>query len=73
MLFLSEDAELTPLLRIGVGACAGIIAMSSTCPMDIVRGRLTVQTEMSPRQYRGIFHSLSTVFREEGPRALYKH
>ncbi|KAI7987800.1 Mitochondrial adenine nucleotide transporter ADNT1 [Camellia lanceoleosa] len=67
-----EDAELTPLLRLGAGACAGIIAMSATYPMDLVRGRLTVQTEASPRQYRGIFHALSTVFREEGPRALYK-
>lgn len=67
-----EDAELTPILRLGAGACAGIIAMSATYPMDLVRGRLTVQTEASPRQYRGIFHALTTVFREEGPRALYK-
>ncbi|XP_057968876.1 mitochondrial adenine nucleotide transporter ADNT1-like [Malania oleifera] len=68
----NEDAELTPLLRLGAGACAGIIAMSATYPMDMVRGRLTVQTEKSPRQYKGIFHALSTVLREEGPRALYK-
>ncbi|KAM7531383.1 hypothetical protein LguiB_034793 [Lonicera macranthoides] len=40
---LAEDAELTPLLRLGAGACAGIIAMSATYPMDLVRGRLTVQ------------------------------
>lgn len=39
----AEDAELTPLLRLGAGACAGIIAMSATYPMDLVRGRLTVQ------------------------------
>ncbi|XVE64722.1 hypothetical protein DITRI_Ditri07aG0124400 [Diplodiscus trichospermus] len=68
----NEDAQLTPLLRLGAGACAGIIAMSATYPLDMVRGRLTVQTEKSPRQYRGIFHALSTVLREEGPRALYK-
>ncbi|KAJ1386070.1 Mitochondrial carrier protein [Sesbania bispinosa] len=68
----NEEAQLTPLLRLGAGACAGIIAMSATYPMDLVRGRLTVQTEGSPRQYRGMFHALSTVFREEGPRALYK-
>lgn len=41
--FLSEDAELTPVLRLGAGACAGIIAMSATYPMDLVRGRITVQ------------------------------
>ncbi|KAK9094313.1 hypothetical protein Scep_025782 [Stephania cephalantha] len=67
-----EDAQLTPLLRLGAGACAGIIAMSATYPMDMVRGRLTVQTEKSPYQYRGIFHALSTVLREEGARALYR-
>lgn len=33
---------------------------------------MILQTEASPRQYRGIFHALSTVFREEGARALYK-
>lgn len=33
---------------------------------------LSLQTEKSPYQYRGIFHALSTVLREEGPRALYR-
>ncbi|MBA0583207.1 hypothetical protein Gorai_014076 [Gossypium raimondii] len=46
--------------------------MSATYPMDMVRGRLTVQTDSSPFQYRGMFHALSTVLRQEGPRALYK-
>eukprot|EP00249_Psilotum_nudum_P022784 c28643_g1_i2 orf=510-1679(+) len=67
-----EDAELTPLLRLGAGACAGIIAMSATYPLDMVRGRLTVQTEGSSSRYRGMFHAVSTVAKEEGPRALYK-
>ncbi|KAG5228269.1 mitochondrial adenine nucleotide transporter [Salix suchowensis] len=68
----NDDAQLTPLLRLGAGACAGIIAMSATYPMDMVRGRLTVQTDKSPCHYRGITHALSTVLKEEGPRALYK-
>ncbi|CAO2819179.1 unnamed protein product [Amaranthus hypochondriacus] len=68
----NEDAVLSPVLRLGAGACAGIIAMSATYPMDMVRGRLTVQTATSPQQYRGIYHALTTVFREEGARALYK-
>ncbi|KAL5727098.1 Mitochondrial adenine nucleotide transporter adnt1 [Ranunculus cassubicifolius] len=67
-----EDASLTPLLRLGAGACAGIIAMSATYPLDMVRGRITVQTESSPYQYRGMIHALSTVLRQEGPKALYK-
>ncbi|XP_078151458.1 mitochondrial adenine nucleotide transporter ADNT1-like isoform X3 [Carex rostrata] len=69
---VTEDAQLTPVLRLGAGACAGIIAMSATYPMDMVRGRITVQTEKSPYQYRGMFHALSTVYREEGFRALYR-
>lgn len=67
-----EDAELTPLLRLGAGATAGIVAMSATYPLDMVRGRLTVQTENSPHHYKGMFHALTTVTREEGVRALYK-
>lgn len=67
-----EDAELTPLLRLGAGACAGIIAMSATYPMDMVRGRLTVQTSDSPNRYRGMVHATSTIIKEEGPRALYR-
>ncbi|KAF3538870.1 hypothetical protein F2Q69_00021315 [Brassica cretica] len=39
----NENAQLTPVLRLGAGATAGIIAMSATYPMDMVRGRLTVQ------------------------------
>ncbi|KAJ4896355.1 Mitochondrial adenine nucleotide transporter ADNT1 [Raphanus sativus] len=68
----NDEAQLTPLLRLGAGACAGIIAMSATYPMDMVRGRLTVQTDKSPYQYRGMVHALSTVLRQEGPRALYR-
>ncbi|MCI61495.1 mitochondrial adenine nucleotide transporter ADNT1-like, partial [Trifolium medium] len=33
--------------------------------MDMVRGRITVQTEKSPYQYRGMFHALTTVLKEE--------
>ena len=44
----SPDAEMTPFLRLGAGAVAGIIAMSATYPLDMVRGRLTVQADGSP-------------------------
>jgi len=39
----AEDAQLTPLLCLGAGACVEIIAMSATYPMDMVRGRINVQ------------------------------
>ncbi|KAI5058058.1 hypothetical protein GOP47_0026228 [Adiantum capillus-veneris] len=64
-----EDAELTPLLRLGVGACA---TMSARYPMELVRGRLAVQTEDSPMHCRGMFHEVSMIMKEEGPLAIYK-
>ncbi|KAI5063987.1 hypothetical protein GOP47_0020657 [Adiantum capillus-veneris] len=67
-----EDAELTTLLRLGAGACAIIIVVSTTYPMEMVQGRLTVQTEDSPMRYQGMFHAASTIMKEEGPLAVYK-
>ncbi|PSS11333.1 Mitochondrial adenine nucleotide transporter like [Actinidia chinensis var. chinensis] len=60
--------------------CPGSLQQSAVChklgtdgfPFTPNTRFLGGQTEASPRQYRGIFHALSTVFREEGPRALYK-
>jgi solute carrier family 25 phosphate transporter 23/24/25/41 len=65
------DAQLNPVERLGAGAVAGIIAMSATYPLDMVRGRLTVQ-EAGHEQYRGIWHAAITIVRREGPTALYK-
>ena len=61
LLFLAEDAQLTPLLRLGAGACAGIIAMSATYPMDMVRGRLTVQVLSSFLIKEIIFSKMSWI------------
>jgi solute carrier family 25 phosphate transporter 23/24/25/41 len=55
--------ELTPVLRLTAGAGAGIVAMSATYPLDMVRGRLTVQ-EGRNVQYNGIVHASRTILRE---------
>ncbi len=68
----AADAELTPLLRLGAGAVAGIIAMSATYPLDMVRGRLTVQADGSAARYTGLGHAVRTIVREEGPLAFYR-
>lgn len=57
------DGQLTPGLRLIAGACAGIIAMSSTYHLDMVRGRLTVQEGLTNQQYRGILHAYQTIIR----------
>lgn len=71
MLSQTGSGELNPLLRLAAGAGAGIIAMSSTYPLDMVRGRLTVQ-EGRKAQYRGLIHATGCIIREEGFFALYK-
>ena len=56
---------MTPLLRLAAGAGAGIIAMSATYPLDMVRGRLTIQEGRGKAAaYRGITHATLSVVRE---------
>lgn len=55
--------EMTPFLRLMAGAGAGIVAMSATYPLDMVRGRLTVQ-EGTGAQYRGIWHATRVIVKE---------
>lgn len=65
------DGQMTPLLRLAAGAGAGIIGMSATYPLDMVRGRLTVQ-EGTNQQYRGIWHATRVIIKEEGMMALWR-
>lgn len=52
------------------GGLAGITAASVTYPLDLVRTRLAAQTNVM--YYRGIWHTLQTICREEGMFGLYK-
>lgn len=67
------DAQLGPLTRLAAGAGAGIFAMSATYPLDMVRGRLTVQVDgKGAKQYTSMTHAARVIIAEEGVRALYK-
>lgn len=57
-------------VRLAGGGLAGITAASVTYPLDLVRTRLSAQTNVN--YYRGIWHALSTITREEGIFGLYK-
>ncbi|KAL3536446.1 hypothetical protein ACH5RR_004907 [Cinchona calisaya] len=52
------------------GGLAGITAASATYPLDLVRTRLAAQRNAI--YYRGIWHALSTICRDEGFFGLYK-
>lgn len=52
------------------GGLAGVTAASMTYPLDLMRTRLAAQTNVI--YYRGIWHALQTICRDEGPMGLYK-
>ena len=61
------DGQMTPLLRLAAGAGAGIVGMSATYPLDMVRGRLTVQSMEGVHRYRGIMHATAIIVKEASP------
>jgi solute carrier family 25 phosphate transporter 23/24/25/41 len=66
-------AELGPLTRLCAGAGAGIFAMSATYPLDMIRGRLTVQVDgKTKKAYTSMTHAARVIIREEGIGAVYK-
>ncbi|XP_048022999.1 kidney mitochondrial carrier protein 1-like isoform X2 [Megalobrama amblycephala] len=55
------------------GGMASIVAEFGTFPIDLTKTRLQVQgqTHCMEVRYRGMFHALFRIGREEGVRALY--
>eukprot|EP01135_Chromosphaera_perkinsii_P008753 Nk52_evm86s1444 gene=Nk52_evmTU86s1444 len=70
-LLLAEGAEdLSIPRRLCAGALAGITSSFFTYPLDLVRTRLTAQTNAG--KYKGMVHGIKHVVKEEGLFALYK-
>ncbi|KAG5533440.1 hypothetical protein RHGRI_027566 [Rhododendron griersonianum] len=65
-----ENVGVDVFIRLVGGGLAGITAASVTYPLDLVRTRLAAQTNVT--YYRGIWHALHTITREEGASGLYK-
>lgn len=71
------DGRLSPYSRLAAGAAAGIVAMSATYPLDMVRGRLTVQGgagegKRGGAAYAGIADAARRIARDEGVVALWR-
>jgi solute carrier family 25 phosphate transporter 23/24/25/41 len=71
---VDPNAEMDVLTRLAGGAGAGIVAMSATYPLDMIRGRLTVQKGAADggTNYRGIYHAFTVITQKEGLGAFYK-
>lgn len=56
--------------KLVAGSATGITAVTCTYPLDVVRARLAYQVyEM---RYRSVWHTLTTIVKEEGTRGLYR-
>ena len=60
----------TTFERLKSGALAGVTAQSCIYPLEITRTRLALSQDKS--KYKGIFHCMRTIVKEEGFFALYK-
>ncbi|GMP69284.1 hypothetical protein CsSME_00028602 [Camellia sinensis var. sinensis] len=65
-----ENVSADLCIRLVGGGLAGITAASITYPLDLVRTRLAAQTNVI--YYRGIWHALHTISKEEAVFGLYK-
>lgn len=65
-----ENISAHLLVRLVGGFLAGVTAATATYPLDLVRTRLAAQTNVI--YYRGIWHALRTISKEEGLFGLYK-
>ena len=54
------DGTLSPFLRLCAGSMAGIVAMSSVYPLEMIRGRLSIQ-EIGNKEYRGIWDAFKKI------------
>lgn len=80
--YLNEESFLNPWKDTLAGATAGLLSKTAVFPMDVIRKRFQVQTEVatiSPafhlakyREARGTWDMLSRLIKHEGWQALYK-
>lgn len=62
----------TMLAQVCASILAGLVTSTVTNPADVVKTRLMNQAASANPQYRGAFHALRTIVRQEGLRALLK-
>eukprot|EP01097_Dermamoeba_algensis_P005348 TRINITY_DN33_c0_g1_i2.p1 TRINITY_DN33_c0_g1~~TRINITY_DN33_c0_g1_i2.p1 ORF type:complete len:289 (-),score=58.50 TRINITY_DN33_c0_g1_i2:420-1286(-) len=67
----TADHELPFPLHLFGAAFSGGIAAAITCPLDVVKTRLQVQSKQS-EEYRGILSCISKIYKEEGLKAFSK-
>lgn len=71
-----DDTWSLPASQFAAGLCAGALSLLFSNPLDVARTRLQLLESANPKEAelirKGYFHILSTAFKQEGFRGLYK-
>lgn len=68
---LSSKSDISSTESMICGGIAGMVSRFVIAPLDVVKIRLQLQQDSS-RYYRGIFHTMRQIVRDEGVTALWK-
>ena len=69
-LYGATDPKNTPLIKkLAAGSSAGMFGSALANPCDLVKIRM--QSDVTGRLYRNVFHAFATIHRTEGVRGLY--
>jgi solute carrier family 25 phosphate transporter 23/24/25/41 len=61
------------LINLGCGAAAGIISMTATYPLDLVKRRIQlVGINKHAKPYDGLIHCITSMIIYEGPRSFFR-
>ncbi|KAG7465086.1 hypothetical protein MATL_G00172450 [Megalops atlanticus] len=70
-LHMDELGYISQWRAIAAGGLAGIAAALATYPLEVVETRLIAQNCQQPT-YKGVLHTLSSIYHSEGLKALYR-
>jgi|EP00927_Polykrikos_kofoidii_P065055 solute carrier family 25 oxoglutarate transporter 11 len=74
-MFKGSDGKISPLAKAGAGVCAGGIAATCCCPVEVGLVRAQADGRLPPeerRNYRGLFDAVKRISQTEGIPALWR-
>jgi len=72
-LISGKDAEhLAIYYHLASGFISGGLAAGFTCPLDVIKTRIQVQSANQPDVYTSGWHAFKNILKEEGPKAFIK-
>lgn len=69
----NKDAAHFDLLNFSFGAIAGVVSMTSTYPLDLIKRKMQlIGVNKHARTYQSLMHCINSIMIHEGPRGFFK-